>query len=362
MDKPKIIDSGYQYEVQLNYDSIQRIARHPEYRRLCDQIIFDKHGFAEIDFTVFDKNEHKNAVESIREKFGINTPIKPDRIISGEISAETIAALPDISPRGPFAVELYYLSRSENGGMLESHPTSANNKILLRICRQARLKNQVVSGIKEYLHFSRGFADKSIRTGTPVQLIDKDRNAITILIDVLSDEGVIISNVSKYIKNQPGRFHPKRLDYYRIWDKKAYEVKSFQKIAEEINRTKSGPKVTADLIRKRFAIAHGLIFGEDNRYDYVKKRERTALLERRFSDLPASLDDGQYADPINQEEASGVGYSDSIAYVELYHDIQKICGKCPNIACYESVIDGKLGLAEKFEIKPCAKLIKYLTP
>lgn len=137
-----LMKDGYDFEVLLNYDYLQRIARNRDYETLCEKITFDEDGFA--DPPSFSSNE---IFEQIRKDFGLTTVVQPSVILRNKYSQEFFSQIP-LFERDPFATMLVF-QRSENEkGEIISTPIHDAHYLIINIERLATVSTNQGSQIR----------------------------------------------------------------------------------------------------------------------------------------------------------------------------------------------------------------------
>lgn len=240
-EKAKIIKNGYDYEVLLNYDYLQRIVRHPDYQKFCEDLIFDKEGFAITDLLLLISDEsekiklrdkerqelekkekegidkQRNLLDKIRNEFRVTEPIDPKKVRTEKYPPEFYSNIPFFE-KNPFAVSLIFLrTGTDEKGRLISTPIHEGHFLLMDIDPLAIYKKQVKSGVKDYISTYKEMVEGEYTAIIPCELLRKNDILITIKIDLLADEKDIFSEIRKYINPATDRTHIKKKGWV-LWN------------------------------------------------------------------------------------------------------------------------------------------------
>ena len=410
---------GYEFEVLRNYDLLQRIVRNSDYERLCEEITFDKDGFAEIDplslanvendiekFAIkqCDKvikirgvtwvkkeykerlkvreekiNNEQGRLKQIRKKFGLTQPIHPSIILENKFSPEFFSQIP-IFERDPFACMLEFHRTENQDGEILSTPIQDDQCFLIRIDRMAPAK-AVKSAINEYLTLYREYLPMGLKdSAAPAcECLHIGNDQVRLKINMLSFNRDIFREIEKYLAPPTEWIHFKaRSGCYSIWDKRK-EQASFSEIALKF-------RVKEDQARKRFRRAFELITGQEYNKSMRQELIRNHLVKKAVNSkgkeqINAFEELGKFED-IKQREKSleekrggpekqkekrqkkENSQSDSISddqmsQLFLKEILEQICPNCPDTECEAKRVT--VSTIKDITILECPRVHDYLT-
>jgi hypothetical protein len=383
--KNEIIQEGYDFEVLYNWDCLQRIVRHPKYKKLCEYLEFDNAGFALRELrrnpnSLIESGHHswqrlekaeneriagqERLLEHIRSRFGLVAPVQTEIILSKKYAPSFFSNIPMFN-KNPFAVSfISSRTKEDKNGEILLNPIHQGHFLVLKIDAAAHFKSQIVSGVKELIDAYRGMIARKYKIVKPCRRLrqrlrgSNGEMSMTFKIDLLADEKDVLRELRKAIGLTPtqNRYHlEKRINYYEIWDKRADWV-SFSEIANEYDINLSAAK-------KRFQRAFDLIFNRKYHHDLwwklfspdPKKRNQPFLIfSSQIKPLTSENDGDNDSGFIEERVPESFSAYDANA-VLLWLDIQKHCSKCRE--------ECKPPLAQEDikEWRPCPKLAEDLT-